>query len=225
MGLAAVSALAMAADKPASANADSSGNQLTRGSAHWYEKAAEKTGPVEGGAQGGLVLQPGSAVYMDGNSTLHHYQMNAHSLKGSAALKSSSKDLAGDLEKGKAGPVTLIVPVDDFKSKDSGLDKNAYQALLEKDNPDIKFVLKSESLKGKRMTAMGSLTVAGVTVPIDLSAEATVSGGQVRIQGVQKLKFTDFKIKPPSASILFVTITCDDEFEVHYDVVFGPAAK
>ncbi len=234
IGITVVLALVFLYGNPKMAKAD---DPSPKAKTEWYEKAAETDGPAEGitGKKGFLLtLQAGSAAYLDGNSTLHHYQMNAHALKGSAVLKGSSKDLLKDLQKGKVGLMTFIVPLDGFKSKDSGLDKNAYKALKSKENPEIKFVLTSETLApGKKdetyvMTAKGTLEAAGETVPIILTADTTVAGGQVRLQGIQKLKFTDFKMKPPSASILIVTITCSDEFEVHYDVLFSaktPAGK
>jgi len=228
----AVSALGLLAghSNGALASTDSGDKPSSKEKNQWYEKAALRVDPVEGvkGKPGSLlVLQEGSAVYMDGNSTLHHYQMNANVLKGSAVLKGSSKDLLKALQKGKVGAMTFMVPVDTFKSKDSGLDKNAYKALKAKENPEMKFVLSGETLKAGKdadvyvMTADGKLTVAGVTVPVILMANTTFKDGQIRLQGVQKLKFTDFKITPPKASIFIVTVTCDDEFEVYYDVIFS----
>jgi polyisoprenoid-binding protein YceI len=210
------------------ASASTGGSSTTKN--QWYEKDALTVEPAEGvkGPSGSLlVLQADSAVYIDGNSTLHHYQMNANALKGSAVIKGSAKDLLKSLQKGKVGVMSLVVPVESFKSKDKGLDKNAYVALKLKENPEIEFDLVSEKLAtGKEantyvMTAQGKLTVAGVAVPIVLTANTTFKEGQVRIQGVQKLKFTDFKITPPKASILFVTVTCTDEFDLYYDVTFS----
>ena len=91
----------------------------------------------------------------------------------------------------------------------------------------MKFLLTHETLEaGKNadtymMTADGNLTVAGMTIPVILTANTIGQDGQVRLQGIQKLKFMDFNITPPKASILIVTIVCDDEFEVHYDVFFS----
>ncbi len=234
MGLVTVSTVVVLAgdSSPVSNENHSTEKKSAQGNVQWYEKAAETIGPVDGMASKGednLTLQAGSIAYMEGNSTLHKYQMNATALKGSALLKASSKDLVKALKNGKVGAMTFMVPLISFKSKDSGLDKNAYKALKAKDDPEIKFLLTSETLKpGKDadtyvMTAKGSLAVAGETIPIILTADTTFKGDQVRLKGTQQLKFTDFKIKPPSASILFVTITCTDEFEVHYDVTFGPS--
>jgi hypothetical protein len=204
--------------------ADGSGNQLMQNQTHWYEHPAVTVGAVDPSVKGGLVLQPGSFVYMEGDSTLHKYQMNANALLGSALLK--GKDgLEKALETGGVESMTLVVPVKNLKSRESGLDSNAYKALLEKDNPNIQFVLDSETLKGSLLTAQGNLTIAGTTAPVTLSAQATVTGDKVRIQGVQKLKMSDFKVVPPSISLLVTSITCSDGIEIHYDVVFAPAAK
>jgi hypothetical protein len=234
MGLITVSTVVVLAgdSSPVGTENHSADKKPAPGNVQWYEKAAEKVGPAGGAAAKDgdlLTLQMGSMAYMEGNSTLHKYQMNAQSLRGSALLKTSSKNLVKDIQDGRVGPMSFAVPIDTFKSKDSGLDKNAYQALKASDDPEIKFLLTSETLKPGMdagtfiMTAKGSLTVAGQTAPITLTADTTVKGDQIRLKGIQQLKFTEFKIKPPSASILFVTITCADEFEVHYDVTFAPS--
>jgi polyisoprenoid-binding protein YceI len=155
--------------------------------------------------------------------------MNAHSLKGSAVLRSpASGDWVKPLKSGGTGPTVLVVPVRDLKSRESGLDENAYKALNAKENPEIKFTLRSESLAAGRtegtrgMTAKGDLAVAGVTIPVTLKADAILSKGKIRLKGVHKLKMSDFKITPPSISLLVTAITCTDEIEIHYDVTFAP---
>ncbi len=74
------------------------GNQLQKGSAHWYEKAATTVGPYIPSAKGDWVLQQGSFLYLEGDSSLHKYQMNAHTLLGSAVMKAPKKDLAKSLQ-------------------------------------------------------------------------------------------------------------------------------
>ncbi len=211
------------------ATADGGGNQLMKGSTHWYEKAADAVKPApEVTAKSGtlMVLQAGSYLYMEGDSTLHKYQMHANTLLGSAVLKAAAGgDVSKALKAGEIGSMVLTVPVNDFKSRESGLDNNAYKALGAKDNPVIKFVLLSETLEGGQMTAKGNLTIAGVTVPVVLSGVATVTGNKVEFKGVQALKMTDFKVTPPSISVIVTSITCTDAIAIHYDVIFAPAAK
>ncbi|HEY5039432.1 MAG TPA: YceI family protein, partial [bacterium] len=151
--------------------------------------------------------------------------MHANVLLGSAVLKTHKGDLSKALKINGVDSMTLVVPVNNLKSKESGLDDNAYKALNTKENSTIKFTLESETLKGNLMTAKGNLTVAGTTVPITLSAETEIKGDQVRLKGVQKLKMTDYKVKPPSISLLVASIDCTDQIAIHYDVVFAPAVK
>ena len=206
--------------------AEFSGNQL-QGKAlpPVTERPATVIGPVDGiaAAKGAslLTLQEGSILYIAGDSTLHKYELGAKSLKGSAAVPSG--DLAKTLQAGKVKTMTLVVPVTSLKSKESGLDDNAYKALLAKDNPDITFVLKSEKVAGDVMTAKGDLTIAGVTQAVTLTPKVEVKDGSVRLTGSQKLKMTDYKITPPSVSLVVTSITCTDEIEIHYDVTFAAA--
>lgn len=182
---------------------------------------APKTGSL-------LVLQRGSALYLMGDSTLHKFEMGAKALFGSAALRvpsSAAKAEGGLLKAIKAGEVEsmdLTVPVTYLKSKEKGLDENAYKALAAKENPEIKFALESATLAPKDvMTAKGKLTIAGTTVPVTLTAEATFTGNQVRLKGVQKIRMSDYKVKPPSISLLVTSIDVMDDLEVRYDVIFG----
>ncbi len=222
LGLIAVMGLMVASAVAALADSGFSGNQLMKGSAHWYEKAAGTVGPVEKAA-GGLVLQSGSFLYLEGDSTLHKYQMNANTLLGSAVLKNPKADLTKALKADGVDSMELVVPLETLKSKESGLDDNAHKALLAKENPTIKFVLDSETVKGGVMTAKGKLTIAGVTNPITLSPAVEATAGSVHLKGIQKLKMSSYKVTPPSISLLVTSITCTDDVEIHYDVTFAPA--
>ena len=223
MGLVTSTTLAVLADSVATPVAThSSGNQLMQGYVPWFQKAAQNVGPSDPAAKGGLVLQAGSVLYLEGDSTLHKYQMHANSLLGSASLKAPQAELAKALKSDGVDSMELVVPVSDLKSKESGLDDNAYKALQAKENPSIKFTLESETVQGNLMTAKGSLTIAGTTVPVTLSPEVEIKGDQVRLKGIQKLKMSDYKVTPPSISLLVTSITCSDEIEIHYDVTFAP---
>jgi hypothetical protein len=227
VGLVVLPALALGADN----SADSSGNQLTKSGGQWYEHPAITVGPVPGIlAPGGtlLTLQPGSFLYLEGNSTLHKYQMNAKTLEGSAVVQApASENLMKTLQAGKVKAMTLLIPLKTLNSKDSGLDKNAYKALKAKDDSQIKFELTGETLKAGKtpgsyvMTALGVVTVSGESSLMTLTADATFKDHQVRLQGVQKFKMSDFKVTHPTMTIVIISVTCTDEIEVHYDVTFA----
>lgn len=204
------------------AKPSSSGNQLTQNQTHWYQKPASKVAPVAGTAskKGTLLsLQAGSWLYLEGDSTLHKYQMNANSLQGSAEITLADPKAA--LEKGKVGAMSLVVPVADLKSRESGLDDNAHKALLMDKNPEIKFVLEKASLKGATLAAKGKLTIAGTSVAVTLKPEVTVKDGVVELKGDQPLKMSDYKVSPPSISLVVTAIKCTDEITIHYDVKFA----
>ncbi|HVZ79342.1 MAG TPA: YceI family protein [bacterium] len=220
--LAGITVAALSVAVPLTTLADG-GNQLMQNQTHWYQKAALKVAPADITTKKGSVLnlQAGSYLYLEGDSTLHKYQMNANSLKGSAEITAADPKEA--LEKGKVGAMSLVVPVADLKSRESGLDDNAHKALLADKNPEIKFVLDKASLKGKTLTAKGQLTIAGATVPITLTPEVTVKDGVVELKGDQPLKMSDYKVMPPSISLLVTSIKCTDDITIHYDVKFATA--
>jgi hypothetical protein len=173
-----------------------------------------------------LTLQNGSVLYIVGDSTLHQYELGAKSLQGSAVVPATTAGLLKALTTGKAGQMTLVVPVTSLKSKESGLDDNAYKALKATENPEIRFTLKSEKVSADGvMTTKGSLTIAGTTQPITLTPKVEVKDGSVRLTGVQKLKMTDYGITPPSVSLVVTSITCTDEVSIHYDVTFATAKE
>ena len=221
LGFNAMSLIATTIDR-SQAWAAGGGNQLMQNQTHWYEKAAE-VGPA--GKGGSLVLKTGSYLYLEGDSTLHKYQIHANALQGSATVPAG--DLLKALKAGTVKDMSLVVPLKDFKSRETGLDDNANKALKSKENPNITFNLKSETLKAGAaadsyvMTAKGNLTIAGTTAPVVLKADVTVKDGKVELKGVQKLKMSDFKVTPPSISLLVTAITCTDDIDIHYDVIFG----
>ena len=215
MGVMVATAVATLADN------NFSGNQLQKNYTHWYEKAATTVGPYLPARKGDWVLQPGSYLYLEGNSTLHKYQMNARSLLGSAVMKAPKKDLGKSLEANGVDSMVLVIPLESLKSKEKGLDDNAYKALASKANPNIQFFLESEAIKGSLMTAKGNLTIAGKTVPITLTAETEIIDNRIHLKGVQELKMSDYQITPPSISLLVTSITCSDDVSIHYDVTFS----
>jgi|GEM_PF-464552 len=226
---------------PAPTKSSWGGNQLMSGSSTTpiTERPATILGPVASvTAKKGsslLELKSGSALYMLGDSTLHKYEMGAKSLQGSAVLKASAASLKTDegilaaLKAGKVSAMALTVPVTFLKSKESGLDDNAYKALNTAQYSEINFALTSETLADGKdagtyaMTANGTLTVSGVTQPIVMTADVTVKDGVIRVKGVQKMKMTDYKIPPPVFNLVVTSIKCTDDIEIHYDVLFGAA--
>jgi polyisoprenoid-binding protein YceI len=122
--------------------------------------------------------------------------------------------------------MSVVLPSESFKSRESVFDNKTVKALEAKKNPEIRFDLTNEKLStGKTdhtfvMTATGTITVAGRTTPITLTSDATIRDNQVFVKGVQKLDIADFKRVRSSDSLVVTSASGKDEVEVHYDLLF-----
>jgi polyisoprenoid-binding protein YceI len=100
--------------------------------------------------------------------------------------------------------LTLSFPVHSLKSGKSGMDSKAYSALKAKDGGNIAFSSTSSTIipgaAGKfAVKSNGSLTIAGVTQPVVMDAACQVmADGTVSCTGTEKLKMSDYLIKPPT---------------------------
>jgi polyisoprenoid-binding protein YceI len=69
------------------------------------------------------------------------------------------------------------------------------------------------------ITAHGTLTVAGVERPIDLSVAARREGEGIRLKGTRQLRMTEFEIKPPK--MMMGTLRTGDQVTVTFDLLVG----
>jgi len=99
---------------------------------------------------------------------------------------------------------TFSFPVHSLKSGESGMDSKAYGAMKAKDGGTIVFTASSSTITpgtGNQfsVTSNGSLTIAGVAKPVVLKAACQVKpDGSVTCTGTDKLKMSDYGIKPPT---------------------------
>jgi polyisoprenoid-binding protein YceI len=100
--------------------------------------------------------------------------------------------------------LSLSVPVKNLKSGESSMDSRAYTALKAKTYNDIVFVLTSATIApGQKdhflIKSTGNLSIAGVTNAVAMDVNCQVSAdGLITCSGTEKLKMTDYQIKPPS---------------------------
>jgi hypothetical protein len=110
---------------------------------------------------------------------------------------------------GKAMPnglsgLTFSFPVHSLKSGKSGMDSKAYEAMKAKSGGDIVFKSSSSTVTpggGGQFSVKsnGSLTIAGVTKPVVLTAACLVKAdGSISCTGTDKLLMSDYQIKPPT---------------------------
>jgi polyisoprenoid-binding protein YceI len=135
-----------------------------------------------------------------GTSNLHKWTLQAKDMSCSAQFnflpgnKSQPQSLKA---------LTFSVATRDLKSGESLLDSRAYTALKQSKFNDIHFVLTSATISpGQKdhflINGSGDLSIAGVTKQIDIDVDCIVNGdGTITCTSSEKLKMTDYQIKPP----------------------------
>jgi len=138
---------------------------------------------------------------LSGTSTLHKWAMDAKNFSGQAQFGFNSGN-ASQLNSLKS--LTFSLVVQDLKSGDKGLDKNAYKALKTGQYKDIDYKLSSATVspgKGNKylLKTKGDLTIAGVTKEVDMDVYCVVNpDATVTCTGSDKLVMTNYKVKPPT---------------------------
>jgi hypothetical protein len=99
---------------------------------------------------------------------------------------------------------TFSFPIHSLKSGKSGMDSKAYDAMKAKDGGNIVFTASSSTImpgKGNQFTVIsnGTLTIAASARTISLTAACQVNpDGSIACTGTDKLKMSDYGIKPPT---------------------------
>ena len=157
----------------------------------------------------------GGTYTVEGTSTLHDWTMKSTSASGTANI---------DMENGKINQIqalTVNIPATSLKSGKGAMDNIAYDALKSKENKYIKFVLtevREIKYSGNvaYVTAVGNLTIAGVTKTVVLNVTGKTSGNDVSFDGKASFKMSYFNIDPPTAA--FGTIKTGDKITINFNV-------
>lgn len=152
---------------------------------------------------------------VSGTSTIHDWDMVAtDGITGTANMLLENGKLT------KISTLTLTFPVKSLKSGKSSMDSNAYKALLEPKNPNIKFEMTElVGITGNTIKTKGKLTIAGDTQIVPITVSYKVSGSTVTFTGTHPIKFTQFKVSPPSA--VFNTIKTGDDLTLAFKSNFS----
>jgi hypothetical protein len=158
-------------------------------------------------------------IKVSGSSNLHDWTMEAKngSIEANLNLASNVSYLAG------IQSLSFNLPVKNLKSTEgSTMDNRAYDALKADKNPNINFKLltaasTNSDANKSQFKVTGELTIAGVTNQISMTANSTKNAdGTVIITGQQKIKLTQFGIKPPS--FMFGALKVTDDITIDYIV-------
>ena len=138
---------------------------------------------------------------LSGTSTLHKWSMNTKTFTGGAQF---------GFKQGNAAMLTSLkslnfsLPVLNLKSGEKKLDKNAYKALKTEQFKNIVYKLTSATvMPGKDnkylVKANGDLSISGVTKNVAMNVYCWVNkDASITCTGTDKLKMTDYNVKPPS---------------------------
>jgi polyisoprenoid-binding protein YceI len=150
-----------------------------------------------------------------GTSNIHDWKMTSSgsNLEANFNLNPTTKLVEG------IQPLTFNMPVKTLKSGEGLLNSRAYDALKADKFPNITFKLISATPNGNQMDLVGQLTISGNTRDITLVANRTknADGSQV-LSGTQKIKMTEWGVKPPSYMLGMMKV--HDDLTINYTVRF-----
>jgi len=156
-----------------------------------------------------------AAITIAGTSTMHDWTMTSQSANYTASFEINSDGTPSTLNK-----VTVTVPAESLKSKETAMDKNAYKSLKTDRYKDITFQLTSANIVQKTISCTGNLTIAGTTKSIDVDVACEVKNGNLVCKGSKKIKMTDFNVEPPT--FMFGAIKTGDAITITFDVTLAP---
>jgi len=171
------------------------------------------------------VLSKNYTVTILGTSNLHSWNETVEMVSGDGSV-TWNEDGSFNL-----GAIHLKMEVHSIKS-DMGsiMNNNTYKALKADKNPEIIFTLTTpvNSIKAgtasTTISAKGTLSIAGVTRPIDMNVKVSIQDHTVlSFEGSQTIKMTDYNISPPTA--LFGTLKTGDEITINFKTNFTVTAN
>ncbi len=157
---------------------------------------------------------------VSGTSTLHDWESDITKIEYKGTLSPKGKVLQ------TLNNVELKIPVESIKSHEGKImDHKTYEAFKSEENPYITFSFSSaqvqkDAAQNVTIVAAGYLTMAGTSRPVTLTvAGKTLANGDIKLALSQKLKMTDYNIKPPVA--ILGTITVNDEITVNFEMLLS----
>jgi polyisoprenoid-binding protein YceI len=116
------------------------------------------------------------------------------------------------------------IPVLSLKSDKDGLDKRMYKALRSDEHRSIvlrvdRYAVEPPYGAVTPLKVTGTLTVAGVERPVELTLETQLTPDGLAVAGQQRLLMTDFGIKPPS--FMLGTLKTRNEIAIRFSLLFA----
>lgn len=161
-----------------------------------------------------ITFLPESKLKLNGDSSLKKFSAATSVLE----MRGVGKAVPNAVLQFTPTEVSMRLEVKDLKSGDGTLDDHMYEAMKAEKFQAIDIKLDKFELNDRNSaTAAGSLTVAGVTRPVELKLNISTEGEKIIIRGTKNLLMKDFGIEPPT--MMMGTIRTKNEIEINFDVV------
>lgn len=166
-------------------------------------------------AQKAYTLDAKTNFSVFGTSTMHDWEMKSASRTGTANLTVTDSKLVD------INSIDITLPSESIKSEKKSMDKVAYETLKTDKFKNIKYVLKSaDKVNETTWNLTGTYTIAGVSKVLKTQVKTTVAAnGVVSLQGSNKITFTDFGMKSPTA--MFGAIKTGEELTIKFNLNFN----
>jgi hypothetical protein len=155
---------------------------------------------------------------VSGTSTLHSWKSAITKVRVRGSLKKNGSTLSS------VNNVVVKIPVSGIISTEGkSMDKKTYQAFKSDKNPLITYSFNTAQVQVSAahvitIEASGTMSMAGTTLPEDLTATGKVlPNGDLEFVITKQLKMTSFNMKPPTA--LLGTIKSGDLITLDFDMI------
>lgn len=168
-----------------------------------------------------------STLKIEGTSTLHSWDVVAREFSVSFSIPEMWLQEVDNWNGSDVNELEVIVPIEHMDGGRSRMNRDLKEALRSDENPEIRFIwsemeFESGDDNGKIANVKGSLSVAGVTRDIEISADMKlVDQSRLESRGSVEINMKDYDINPPRA--LLGTIRTGEIIEIIFDMELGRA--
>lgn len=173
--------------------------------------------------QNSYILLDKSIMQIKGTSTIHDWSCDVQELIMDVSFAFS------ETPESPVQALSLTVPVKKIESGKGGMNKKIYEALKEKNHPNITFKLTTSKLattgtngndSGWQMVVNGILNIAGTSREVSIPVVGSVfEDGTYKFAGSYEINMKDYGVDPPSA--MFGTIKSGELVIVSFELFFA----
>ena len=162
-----------------------------------------------------------SEIKVNGTSNLHDWSMKGTDYVCFAqfTMQSAAAGLVS------INGLSLSIPVKSLKSGENLLDTSAYKAMNAEEYTHVNFKMTSSTVTSQGgnkylIKATGQLTISGVAKEVTLTANGVLNADRsLSVSGSQKIKMSDFGIKPPS--FMMGALKTGDNLTIDFNIKFN----